>query len=167
MGAITPGSGATIKSGTAEGQLIETIAFIKSQEQLASRNPKGSNAVQMSFNLGTLQASLSFTMPAQPGINTLGQPITTADIYLQNTGFIPGTGGTFVSTTPEAYLLEVATYIQMQEQLANKNPEGVSNVSSVFDADELTFSGNATIPIEVALTSDGSIQVAADEYLRD
>jgi hypothetical protein len=103
MTVITPGVDATLKSDNAEGQLLELAAFFRFNEQLTTTNPTNRIGVSVNCNLSTFTSNITFSLTAQPGINSIGQPITSASVYLQNTGFTPGVDGTFKSTTPEAY----------------------------------------------------------------
>lgn len=167
MTAITPGNNGTLKSDSAEGQLLELAAFIRFAEQLATTNPTNRNAVTVAYNLQTFTANLTFTIPAIPGINANGQSIITASAYLINTNFNVGTAGTFKSTTPEAYLLELITYIQIKESDITKNTLNSNNVTANYDSDDNVFSGSATIPIIAALDEDGNTKIIADEYLKD
>jgi hypothetical protein len=167
MTQTTPGTGATLKANTIEGQLLELVTFLKLAEQTPAKNPNSRNFIGIVINSGTLIANISFSIPATPGINSSGQLITTATTYLQNTGFTPGTGGTFLSTSPEAYLLELITSLQINEANTTKNPAQANNVSATYSSDELLFEGSASLPIEISLQPDGSIKLIADEYLAD
>jgi hypothetical protein len=167
MTAIIPGSGASISAATLEGQLLELAVFLKIAEQSPSKNPNSRNFIGITFNLSTLIASITFSLPASPGVNSSGQLLTTATPYLQNTGFTPGSGGTFLSANPEAYFMELVTALQINEANTAKNPALANNVSAVYDSDEQLFDGTATLPIEVSLQLDGSIKTIADEYLLD
>jgi hypothetical protein len=160
MTAIIPGSGASISAATLEGQLLELAVFLKIAEQSPSKNPNSRNFIGITFNLSTLIASITFSLPASPGVNS-------ATPYLQNTGFTPGSGGTFLSANPEAYFMELVTALQINEANTAKNPALANNVSAVYDSDEQLFDGTATLPIEVSLQLDGSIKTIADEYLLD
>lgn len=166
MALITPGSG-TLKSATAEDQLLELATYIKNLEQQPSKNPSATNKITITHNLTSLQATITFSLPAKPGINNLGQPITTADNYLQNTGFTNDGSGTFKSDKPENYFLELITYLQIKEADTTKNIDGSNNVTASYDSDENLFSGSVSLPIDVALQSDGSTKIQASEYLRD
>lgn len=167
MTTVNPGTGGTLKAVKAEGMLLELLTFIKLQELQPSRNPNNRTNVNISYNLGTQLANISFTIDAVPQINTSGQMITVAGTYLQNTGFIRGTSGTFVSTTPEACLIELLSFIQIRENDPTKNINNENNIAFTFDADRSVFSGSITLPIDTSISTNGNIAVAAREYLRD
>ncbi len=165
MTGITPGVGATILSDSAEGQLLEVVALIKNHEKVPSKNPTNATRVSCSFNLGGGVANISFQIPATPVINETGQVVQNAATYLQNTSFAAGDGGTFKSTTIEAYLLEVATHLQIKESNTIKNPNNLNNVQVTFDSDEGIVNGTVSLPI-IFEVSNG-VRVLADEYLLD
>jgi hypothetical protein len=167
MTAITPGIGGTLKAPSAEGQLLELSSFIRFKEQLAATNPNSRTNLTVSYNFQTFAANMTFSMPAAPGINASGQAIITAIPYLVSTGFTAGTGGTFKSTTPEAYLLELVTYLQIKEADASKNPTTANNISADYSSDDNIFSGNATMPFIASLDTNGHTIISADEYLKD
>jgi hypothetical protein len=167
MTVITPGNGATLLSNTLEGQMLEIATFLKLAEQSPAKNPNSRNFIGITCNFSTLIANITFSLPAAPGINNVGQLLTTATPYLQTTGFNPGSGGTFTSETPEAYLLELVTALQIKEADGVKNPTQANNVSATYDSDELIFDGTASLPLEILIQLDGSIKILADEYLLD
>jgi hypothetical protein len=167
MTAITLSSGGTLKSDNAENQLLELATFIKLTEQTPAKNPTNSNNLQITYNAQTLLVTINYSMPAVSGINTSGQPITTAANYLINTGFESGSDGTFKSTSPESYFLELITYLQIQESNPAKNPNSENNVTFTYNSDENKFSGTATLFIDISIQPDGSNKIIVNEYLRD
>lgn len=167
MTVVTPGSQATLKAAKAESQLLELLTFLKLMELQPNKNPEGKNNVSINYNVTTQLANISFTVDATPQINNLGQMVTIAKPYLVNTGFTPGTGGTFVSSTPEAYLLELLSFIQIKESDPTKNLNSENNVAFTYDVDRNTFSGSVTLPIETSLQNDGNVKITAKEYLKD
>jgi hypothetical protein len=166
MTAIIPGSEGTIQSSSAEQVLLDCITLIKNLEKIPTKNPTNTNGVSCSFGLNTAIASISFQMPAKPTINDIGQQVQTPTNYLSNTGFIPGTGGTFKSSSIEGYLLEVITYLEIMEANATKNPNAQNYISSSFDSDNRVVTGVITLPIVFELGSE-FIKIMADEYLLD
>lgn len=167
MTVVTPGSQATLKASKAESQLLELLTYIKLMELQPSKNPDNKSNVSINYNLGTQLANMTFSIDAIPEINNLGQMVSVAKPYLQNTNFTSGSGGTFVSSTPEAYLLELLSFIQIKESDSTKNTNNDNNVAFTYDVDRSLFSGNVTLPIEVSLQDDGTVKVTAKEYLRD
>jgi hypothetical protein len=165
MTIVTAGSGATIQSDNAEQQLLDCIALIKGWEK-GAQNPNKGNTINCSFGLGSSLAVVSFQVPAAPSINSDGQQVQSAIAYLINTNFTPGTGGTFKSTSVEAYFLEVLTFLEIVEANTTKNPSGVNNVASSFDSDGRVVTGTANIPFTFEI-DNGFIKFMADEYLLD
>jgi len=166
MTAVTPGTGATIQSDNAEQQLLDCVALIKNWEKVPAKNPTNANTINCSFSLSTGIANISFQIPATPSINNEGKQVQTANSYLVNTGFTPGTGGTFKSETIEGYFLEVLSYLEILEGSTNKNPNQNNYISSAFDSDARNANGTATIPFLFELGTN-SIEFTASEYLLD
>jgi hypothetical protein len=167
MSQVTPGSGATLKADSLEGQLLELASFLKKAEQTPAQNPNARNFIGITCNFSTLVASITFSLPASPGINSSGQLITTATPYLQNTGFTAGSGGTFLSPTPEGYFLELIVSLQISEANSAKNPTLVNNISAIYDTDEQLFDGTAALPFVFSSQTDGSVALVPEEYLLD
>jgi hypothetical protein len=162
-----PGNGATIQSDSVEQQLIDCVVLIKNLEKNTAKNPTNKNAIACSFNLSTGVSNISFQVPAIPIINSSGQQVQQANGYLIETGFSPGTDGTFKSEIIEAYLLEILTYLEILEGNTSKNPNQNNYVASTFDADARSASGTATIPITFEVGTGNTIKIMASEYLLD
>jgi hypothetical protein len=166
MTAIIPGTGATIESDSAEQQLLDIITLIKGWEKVPSKNPSNASTINCSLAYGSGLANISFQIPATPSIDGAGNQVMNVLSYLINTGFTPGTGGLFKSTSPEAYFAEVLSYLEITEGISNKNPNQNNYVSSTFDSDNRFFTGTVTLPFTFEL-GEGFVKIRASEYLLD
>ncbi len=164
MATITPGSSGTIKSSTIEGQVIETVTLLQLTESDTSKNSSARNAITLNLNLNTNEFVASFVLPVSQSFNTDGSIKLSAQTYLTGVTFAAGSGGTYKSTTLEAYTLEVLTALQFQEQISAKNPQGRNLISGAFDSETGLYSGALNLPITYSLTN-GSIKVDPVEYL--
>ncbi|RAM49473.1 MAG: hypothetical protein C6Y22_22220 [Hapalosiphonaceae cyanobacterium JJU2] len=165
MTTITAGTGATIKSLTAEAQLIETFTYLQLAEADTSRNTNARDYVQGNFNINTATFNGSFSFPVVSSVNSEGQVVTSAVSYLSNDTFTAGTGGTFKSTNPLQYLLEILIFLQNREASNTYNPQLRNLISFNADGDSSTYSGSVTLPISMALNTDGTTKFTAVEYL--
>ncbi|MCC5620715.1 hypothetical protein [Nostoc sp. CHAB 5715] len=165
MVAITVGTGATFKSGTAEGHLLEISTYLQIQEKNLASNSTGKDFIQVTYNLNDMVTGISFSIPADQSIGSSGQILTNASDYLQGITFTPGSGGTFKSTTLSQYFLEVITYLQIKENANASNPQLVNNISSSYAGDEKLVSGTISLPILVSFDDTGHPIISAIEYL--
>jgi hypothetical protein len=164
MATVTPGSGGTIKSSTIEGQVVETITLLQLMESDTSKNSSGRNAITINLNLNTNEFVATFAIPVSQGFNPDGSIKLSAQTYLTGVNFAAGSGGTFKSTTLEAYTLEVMMALQFQEQQTAKNPQARNLISGAYDIDTGLYSGALNLPITYTLLN-GSIEITAVEYL--
>lgn len=164
MATITPGTGGTILSTTAEGQLQEILGYIRQKEAVANTNPEEITAVNGSHSQNSLTYSGNFDFPCTQAINGTGQLVISATHYLSTPSFAPGTGGTFKSTTPEAYALEVLMYLQGLEQISGNNPSNRNFITGSFNSDTGRYSGTFSLPVALSLVS-GLPTYTATEYL--
>ncbi|MBW4568041.1 MAG: hypothetical protein KME31_08460 [Tolypothrix carrinoi HA7290-LM1] len=165
MVAITPGSNASFKSATAEGLLLEVITYLQNQERNTISNPTNRDLIKLSYNLDSLTAIGSFSIPATQSINDAGQIILVGTDYLQNVPFSPGDGGTFKSTSLSQYFLEIVAFLQIKESDVLKNPNSENNVFSAYDADDKISSGTINLPLTVSFDDSGHPVISAKEYL--
>lgn len=165
MSFVVAGSGGTIKSETAEGQLLEILNFLRLQEKISDKNPQGVNNVEGSFSIVSDGFSGSFDLPISFSLNSSGQPIISVPEYLTGVSFIPGNGGTFKSNTAAGYFVEVIMYMQALEATTLKNPQARNYVTGTFSSDNSRFVGTIFVPTTVSLSSDGHACFVAQEYL--
>jgi hypothetical protein len=164
MTEITPGTDGTLKTDTAEGQLLELFTYLQLAEANAVKNPNGRNFISGTYNIDTLVFSGSFSLPVL--FTTLaGQISIGATEYLTNPGFDAGSGGTFTSDNPAQYLLEIITFLQNREADTEVNPQQINNVSGTLDTDSRLFSGTVSIPLTMTLSNSGDAVFSAKEYL--
>jgi hypothetical protein len=74
---------------------------------------------------------------------------------------------TLKSTTAEARLLEIFTYLQQAESDKVKNPNLIDYVQGSFNANTLTFTGSFNLPIGQVIDASGNIVISATTYLND
>ena len=166
MVAITPGSSGTFVSSTAEARLLEAVCFLQLQEADTTKNPTGRNGVSGSFDLENKTFSGTYSFPVGMAIASNGSVQLTATPYLSAVTFSPGTGSpTFVSTTPEAYLLEVLTFLQAKEANSTSNPNGLNYVTGSYNADSGLYQGGFSLPCSFALGTGGKLEITASPYL--
>lgn len=166
MASIQPGTGGTFKTSTVEGRLIEVVTFLRLQEMDSVKNPDDRNSVIGDFSINSSEFSGSYSLACSQAITAEGGISIVATPYLTGVTFAPGSGSpTFKSTTVEAYLLEVITYIQFLESVTSKNPQGLNQVTGTYNADTGVYSGTFAIPCSVAIGSNGDCNFSAQEYL--
>lgn len=165
MAKITVGTGGTLKADSVEGQLQELSTYLQIGEFNALNNPNGiDNIVGNHFqNTGTFSAT--FTIPVDQAISATGQVIYTANDYLTNFQFLPGTGGTFKSTTCAGCFVEAVIYTQLLERDSTLNPGKYNYVTGTFNSDSTVFSGSINLPVTVTVNESGSIVYTVQEYL--
>ena len=167
MASITSGTGATLKSATAEGQCLEALVFLQLQEASTSRNPSAFNNVDGAIDTDDMLFSGSFNIPASQTLGSSGSLIIAADPYLSGVIFTPGTGGTFKSVTAEAYVLETLMYLQALEQNSLKNPQNRNFITGSYNSDTKVYTGTFSLPISLTLGTDGAVTCVANPYLLD
>jgi hypothetical protein len=167
MATITPGSGATIKSNTAEGQLHELCTYLEINEALYSASNPTATIDNVTGNhlQNAATFSASFSIPVQQTINADGQIVYSATDYLNNLSFTSGSGGTFKSPTCAGYFIEVVIYLQNLEINFATNPEKRNYISGTFNSDSTVFSGAISLPITISIDNSGRVVYTAKEYL--
>lgn len=167
MASITAGTGATLKSDTAEGQCLESLVFLQLQENSTQRNPAALSNVVGAIDTDLLVFSGTFTIPASQTLGSSGSLVIAADPYLSGVIFTPGTGGTFKSVTAEAYVLETLMYLQALEQNLLKNPQNRNFITGSYNSDTKVYTGTFSLPILLSLGTDGEVICVANPYLLD
>ncbi|WOD37370.1 hypothetical protein [Nodosilinea sp. E11] len=166
MATVTPGTGGTIKSTTAEGQAHEILSFISLKQLSTVVNPGqvenvlGSHDQQAQTFSGTYQFSVS------QAIDGNGNLTLSANSYLVGAGFQEGTGGTFKGNTPEKYALEVLMYLQNLERTPALNPSSRNFVTGTYNSDTGVYQGSFNIPVIMGIdATSGVVSYGADPYL--
>lgn len=166
MTTIAVGSNGTLKTSTVEGHLLELLTFLQLKETDTVVNPSGKDYIQGTYNLNNLTFNGNFSIPVIQTINNTGELTLVAKEYLVSSGFSPGDGGTFKSTNPAQYLIEVLTFIQNREPDPTKNLSGNEIVTASIDTDAMTYSGTVNnLPVNMTINSDGNTVFIAKEYL--
>lgn len=166
MATITPGTGGSLTSNTAEGQAVEALIYLQSRELNTAANPSGEDRITASIDIDVQTLTGSYRLPAVQSINSQGQLVIAAQSYLSGGGFTPGAGGTFKSTSIEAYVLEALMYLQFLEAQPQKNPQARNFVQGSYNADSATYSGTFSLPVSISLAAGGKIEIQANEYLQ-
>ena len=167
MATIQSGTGGTFKASTAEGRLIEVACFLRNQEQDSTKNPDDRNSIIGVFSINSNDFSGTYSLACAQALTPDGSISIVATPYLENVVFSPGTDTpTFKSTTIEAYLLEVITYLQYLESVSTKNPSGLNNVTGTYNADTAVYSGTFAIPVSFVVGTSGEASFTALEYLQ-
>lgn len=133
-------------------------------ESDTSKNASARNAITLSLNLNINEFVAAFVLPVVQSVDADGSIKLTAQAYLSNVTFAAGIGGTYKSTTLEAYALEVLMALQLKEQITAKNPNNRNLISGAFDSDTKLYSGALNLPVTYALNV-GKIEVTPVEYL--
>lgn len=166
MAVITPGSGGTCKSTTAEGQLHEVLTFIALKQANTTTNPEGAINVIGAHNQRDLVFTGTYRFSVIQTIGSGGAIVLTADSYLAGPNFYPGTGGTFSGNTPEKYALEVLMYLQLRESNEALNPQNRNFISGTYNSDSQTYQGAFTVPVSLSIAPDsGAVLYEAVPYL--
>lgn len=166
MAVITPGSGGTCKSTTAEGQLHEVLSFISLKQANTTTNPEGATNVSGTHNQQALVFTGTYRFSVSQSIGEGGSIVLTANSYLVGPNFYPGTGGTFSGNTPEKYALEVLMYIQSLEAVAGLNPQNRNFMTGTYNIDNQTYQGSFTIPVSLSIAPEsGAVLYDAVPYL--
>jgi hypothetical protein len=79
----------------------------------------------------------------------------------------PGTTGTLKSSTAEATLIEILTFIRNNERLSAKNPSNRRFVNVDYNHNTGLVVVSWTIPAITSITSTGTIETSASDYLTD
>ncbi len=168
MATISPGSGGTFTSTTAEQRCLEALAFLHRAERDATLNSTTIRAIAGSFSLDTQTFSGTYSIPCQQTISATGGLAIAAVPYLSGVIFNPGTGEkTLNSTAIEAYALEALQYLQWLESQSSRNPQDRNYVSGSFNAENGLYSGTFSLPITFTFdaAAGGGINFDAAPYL--
>ena len=166
MVAITAGTGATITSPTAEGQAFLMLQWWQNMEEDPAKNP--TSIQRFTGSKGTDNDrffSGSWQILAKQEIGSTGGLIITADSYLSNLTFSPGSPpGTFKSTNPAAYLLEVLSFLMARQNDLTKNPEKNNYITGTYNAVSGSYQGQFSLPFATTMQANGTLDTPR-EYL--
>ena len=166
MVAITAGTGATITSPTAEGQAFLMLQWWQNMEEDPSKNP--TSIQRFTGSKGTDNDrffSGSWQIIAKQEISATGSLIITADPYLTGLTFYPGSpAGTFKSTNPAAYLLEILNFLMARQKDSTKNPQNKKYITGIYNADSGIYQGQFSIPFATTMQANGTLDTPR-EYL--
>lgn len=166
MATVTPGSGGTIKSTTAEGHLQEIMTFISIKQAALSTNPSEVTNVSCNHNQQALTFTGNYQFSVSQAIDGSGALTLEANTYLVGTGFQVGTGGTFKGNSPEKYALEVLMYLQGLEQNPSLNPQGRNFITGTYNSDNGLYQGSFSIPVLLGIdATSGVVNYGANPYL--
>lgn len=166
MATVTPGTGGTIKSTTAEGQAHEVLSFIALKQLSEVTNPGQVTNVLTSHDQQALLFSGTYQFSVSQTIDGSGNLSLAVNPYLVGAGFQGGTGGTFKGNTPEKYALEVLMYLQNLERNPTANPSSRNFVTGTYNSDTGLYQGSFSLPIIFNLDAgSGNVNYGADPYL--
>lgn len=166
MATITPGTGGTILSTTAEGQAHEILSWISWKQANTAVNPSGAVNVTGSHDQQDLIFTGTYSFSVTQAINSTGTLTLEANTYLVGSGFQVGTNGTFKGSSPEKYALEVLMFIQALEADATKNPNNRNFVTGTYNSDTRIYQGSFSIPVILGVDANtGVVSYGANPYL--
>lgn len=166
MAIVTPGTGATCKSATAEGQLHEILSFLAHHQGHSSTNPENVINVTATHSQQGRTYSGTYRFNAVQTITMDGHLEIEATPYLVGTNFLVGTGGTFKGNSPEKYALEILMYMQIKENNESTNPQNRNFITGSYNSDTGRYEGSFSLPVSFALdASNGNVAYSASEYL--
>lgn len=166
MASVTPGTGGTIKSTTAEGQAHEILSFISLKQLSDVINPGQVSNVLATHDQQARTFSGTYQFSVSQAIDGGGSLTLSANSYLVGPGFQEGTGGTFKGNTPEKYALEVLMYLQNLERTPALNPSSRNFVTGTYNSDTGLYQGSFSLPVIMGIdASSGVVNYGADPYL--
>ncbi|MBW4486098.1 MAG: hypothetical protein KME14_26545 [Tildeniella torsiva UHER 1998/13D] len=166
MASVTPGTGGTIKSTTAEGQAHEILSFISLKQLSEVTNPGQVTNVLASHDQQALFFSGTYQFSVSQVIDGSGNLTLSVNPYLVGAGFQVGTGGTFKGNSPEKYALEVLMFIQNLERNPTLNPSSRNYVTGTYNSDTGLYQGSFSLPVLFNLDAgSGNVNYGADPYL--
>ena len=168
MATLTPGNGGTLKSATLEAAFHEALSLAAVAEQDPLKNPQAQTRVTMSLNIRTGQVTGTFTFEVTPTTGTDGSTTFPVTEYLQNTGYVKGTGGGLASAGLCGAIVELAEKIQAKERLSSKNPQGLNGVTGLnYGTETQVVSASFDYLTAGSISSTGAYNCVAKTYLLD
>ena len=166
MATITPGTGGTIKSTTAEDQAHEILSWISLKQADSVINPGLVENITGTHDQQALVFTGTYSLSVSQAIDSNGNLTLTANTYLVGAGFQVGTGGTFKGNSPEKYCLEVLMYLQSLEADPSKNPNNRNFVTGTYNSDSRIYAGSFSLPVILGVDAGtGLVNYGANPYL--
>lgn len=166
MASVTPGTGGTIKSTTAEGQAHEILSFISLKQLSEVTNPGQVSNVLAGHDQQALLFNGTYQFSVSQAIDGSGNLTLSVNPYLVGAGFQEGSAGTFKGNSPEKYALEVLMYLQSLERDPSKNPSSRNYVTGTYNSDTGLYQGSFSLPVILGINaSTGVVNYGADPYL--
>lgn len=166
MTTVTPGTGGTIKSTTAEGQAHEILSFISLKQSSEVTNPGQVTNVLGVHDQQALIFSGTYQFSVSQVIDGTGNLTLSVNPYLIGAGFQVGTGGTFKGNSPEKYALEVLMYLQNLERNPTLNPSNRNFIAGTYNSDTGLYQGSFSLPVIMGIDAgSGIVNYGADPYL--
>lgn len=167
MAAITPGSGGTFKTLTAEGRTLEVLVFLQTLEKNPLKNPQNRTYINGTLNTRSGLYGGTFSLPVTESLFTDGSLRLQAKTYLEDSEVVPGSGSpTFKSATAEEYTLEVLSHLQMLERTPARNPQARNAITSSYNQDTGIMQGTFSLPCEISVDPvNGLPTFSAQPYL--
>lgn len=169
MTKVNVGTGSTLISNSAEGQLLELITLLKIKELNTVIDPNRiysadiTNIFNIEINLLGFICKVSLSITATQSAAT-GSIIVSANGAYDGNYFNAGVGGTFKSNNPLQYLLEIISFMEERESSIATNAYLENRVISGYSLDRKTFSATINLPIELQLVG-GKMNINVKEYL--
>lgn len=166
MATVTPGTGGTIKSTTAEGQAHEILSFISLRQLSEVTNPGQVTNVLANHDQQALLFSGTYQFSVSQAIDGNGGLVLSVNPYLVGSAFQEGSGGTFKGNSPEKYALEVLMYLQNLERTPASNPSSRNYVTGTYNSDTGLYQGSFSLPVILGIDAgSGVVNYGADPYL--
>lgn len=171
---ITLGTSSSLLSGstdpTAEAYFMDLLVACQAVEADQAKNPQSYNFFQSTETQDppTVITALA-NIPVERDLDAQGRGLfyAKADLYT-NTGYSPGTGGTFKASFLAQAFIEVLMTLEELQDDATKNLLGVSYVQWNLrkQGNDFLFVGQATIPIKIDRLPEGGKISRAIEWLQ-
>lgn len=168
MGAITPGTNATLKSNTIENILYEALTVASGWENDLVKNPTAEYKVSIQTNFSARRLNATFNFKLDRVRTATGAPSFPVLCQLVSTGYSSGSGAFLISSNIYAAIVEICEEIQLRDGNVNKNPQNLNTVTALnYDAETLTVTGALTLLIDATTDNTGSVVSRARTYLLD
>lgn len=159
MTVFNPGSGASIKSTTVESAFLELIVRAAN----APRLPNAPEDAALSYQISSTTKTLTGTMVVPFSSSLTGGLITTNPTpFLDESGYISGTGGDLASSGLIDNLVELAYRVN---ELPPTPESTVGGLDLTMDMDAKRLTTAFVLPISFSVGSDGVPTITAEDFL--
>lgn len=159
-------NGGTFSATTKPAALLEIAKRLSDIETANSTPDVPLNNVTITFDLEANTAAIAATLPIQPTISPSGQIVISAVNYIGPGGsYQPGANGDLHTAHWPGLFLEVAQLVGGAEKAVTVNQP--NNVTIAMDLEGQTATVTAALPISATISANGSLNVAAADYLPD